>query len=561
MKAKLGSFFFTRAFRAFAILLLLAFMHLPNVFLFARTYLPDKGDCFHNIWTYGDTINRIVTPGRSIFEPNILFPDKNVFTYQEPQFANTALYFVINTIVENPIFTFNIMTILGFALTGLMLFLILDLLCGDFLCSLLGAIAFTFTANRFPHVPHIQVICFFWLLMPLYFLIRYFRDRRKTDLLAYGGTLLLGVASIGYLPFYLGLLIAIFLGTQVHLNRRATLVVAGFSGLILVSVLPFYLPFLRAAAAGHARDFSEMKLYSIDLSFFFAAPAINNLYGGVTEWFRKFQIWGDIGGVFSGFVLLAIEFAAVFAIYRERRTTKPFLRFFQIGAVFFFLMLLGPEIHLRNRLIVVNPVAFVLMKWVPGFQAFRFTASYFWPFLFCAVSLAAVEISKWTWRWSPQSRVLMFMSVFFIMFVESRATMSGAGPFPHGDAIPAHYVWLKSQPPAPLIELPISQAGWDVFETMYYSIYHGRKIVNGITGFAPSWAFDLERTSSPVLSDEFFVMLRSLGFHGLIVLNKQHDTAFRAEMPVGGTARSAYASLRKMPLQYQDSKVSIVRFD
>src|SRR5690348_12154787 len=41
------------------------------------THLPDLGDSLHNIWTWGDNINRFGAAERGLFDANIYFPEKD----------------------------------------------------------------------------------------------------------------------------------------------------------------------------------------------------------------------------------------------------------------------------------------------------------------------------------------------------------------------------------------------------------------------------------------------------------------------------------------------------
>ena len=141
-----------------------------------------------------------------------------------------------------------------------------------------------------------------------------------------------------------------------------------------------------------------------------------------------------------------------------------------------------------------------LYKYIPGFDGLR-VASRFHIMTMLSLSVLASFGIKYTIK-----HVRVFRSsAYLITFIPALILFEYAA-FPHpltkvpvNDKIPAEYKWLASENRDPVIlELPLhdSKAGLpyaiEAFR-VYYSIYHGRKIVNGYSGYHPPLLLELNR--------------------------------------------------------------------
>jgi hypothetical protein len=457
--------------------------------------LPDIGDSLHNIWTWGDNINRINDPHRGLFDANILYPEKNVAVFAELQINNTILFYPFFKWLNNPILGHNIILLLAFILSGYFSYLIAYEFTNKHIFSALSGFIFTFFPYRFVHLFHVQLLCFQWVLIPLYFLIKYLKSSKSNYLILFFISFLWQTVSIGYNTVYLFLIILSYLlFVFVSYPDRVTRIkIYKVIGMILISVilaLPFYLPYLIAEKAGYSRSISDFNEFGLDIQYLFSAPPINILYGSIT---KKLPVlpYLDVSPLFFGFTVLVLFIVSLqnaikkinFKVISAESFTNLYL---VIMALFFLLMMMGPSIKLQGTPLITNPI--FLFYYIPVFHCIRFLPNFIHPFMFFAGILIAKFLSgiKYNNLSTP-----LYIGIILIMLigVEYGCNINVAKTnVQHGENIPPSYKFLMSQRHYPVLELNVARINgsirpWDQFIYMYYSIYHKMPLVNGMTGF------------------------------------------------------------------------------
>jgi len=527
--------------------------------------LPDVGDSFHNIWTWGDNLNRF-KEGRSFFDANILYPNKQAGSFQELQVLNTILFAFVYLPSKNPVLAYNVILLAAFLLTALFTYSIAFTLSNHPGLAFLAGIATAFVPFRFVHLPHVQLLTFFWVLMPLLFLILYLRKPRGWLLASFFVSYTLQIISVGYNTVFLiifswGYLLAHLVlsddGKRWSCQRSIILVVLLVA---FVFALPAYIPYLTAATQGYSRGIGELKIYGLDLALFFSAPGRNLLYGEITAGLRSFRPDGDISSVFPGFTFLTL-FVLTFAyvwrgkLWRKEDHQRTEIVYFLLAASLFLGLALGPIIKLRGEDILLSPM-FLAFKLVPAFSATRYLPAYIQPALFAMSILVSIILARYAIfqrSWISGAIVLVLA---LLMSLEFRTSVGTSTPIPTGSDIPPVYQWLKDQPRYPLIELPMpprvdSNANYwmDQFSYMYYSIYHGQRMANGITGFFPQEYFAIIKAAASFPSRGFIRRMRDVGIKYVVV---HHDKL--PELPAVKEIISVYPALK---IKYGDDKTTV----
>lgn len=494
--------------------------------------LPDRGDSFHNIWTWGDNINRI-KEGRNIFDANILFPNRSAGLFQELQALNTILFATIYLPSGNPVLAYNIILLASFFLTALLTYSIAFRLGNHSGLAFLAGIATAFFPFRFAHLPHVQLLTFFWVLLPFFLLILYLQRPQRWLLVAFFISYTLQIIGVGYNTIFLIIIAWGYLLVHLVLSNESQ-PLAGHRMTALISLvvaflfaLPAYIPYLHTAKEGYLRGIEELKWYGLDLALLSSVPGTNYLYGSITSNLRAFRPDGVISSVFPGVAFAALAAIAILRVWRkklwQRGCHRKDIVFFASAATLFFCVALGPIIKLRGEDVLLNPL-FLLFKFVPVFSATRYLPAYIQPAIFAISVLIVIVLANTRFF---QKKLFSTVTVIFLavlMFAEYRTGFVLSAPILYGTKIPPVYQWLKDQPRLPLIELPIPDRAdakadhfLDQFKYMYYSIYHGQRMVNGITGFFPEETLAMMRAGQTFPSRGFIRKMRDVGVAYIVV--------------------------------------------
>ncbi len=469
--------------------------------------LPDTGDSFHNIWTWGDNINRI-EQGRNYFEANIYYPEKRAAIFGEIQLNNTIIFYPFFRWLGNPVLGFNFILIISFVLSGFFTYLISLHFTENKITSFIAGFIFAFFPYRYAHLPHAQLLCFHWVLIPLYYLIKYLKDKRNSHLMLFAVFLCCQAVSIGYNTIYLYIFIFSYLlysyffsdkgpERKYHLNIVSAVII------VIIICVPFYFPYLKGSSAGYIRSLDELKMYGMDIFLLFSSLPINRLYGELTRPLWSIRFDGVISSVFPGVVVLSLViFSATKTVLDIKRDIKKEWQklFFICISIFFFLMIFGPIIKMKNRELFANPV-YPLFKFIPVFSAIRYVPNYIHPLMFSLSIVISMALSSLkAFKGKSHSFVLPVIVTALIGF-EYNSKIPMTNDIPYGENIPKVYSWLKTQSQKPVIEMPVldqnincsGKYAPDQFYYQYYSIYHGMPIVNGCSGFFPDgWKQTME---------------------------------------------------------------------
>jgi hypothetical protein len=546
--------------------LLLSVLALFPLVAQSSSCLPDTGDSLHNIWTYGDDINRL-EQGKAWYNASIFYPEKNSAILSEHGLINTVLFYPFYRWANNPILGYNFLVLLCFILCSFYTYLI----CYEFTksrpVSFLAGLIFGFFPYRFAHLPHLQLLSFQWVLIPLYYLILYVRDAKRTHLLLFFSFFVLQVIFVGYNTIYLMILVSGYIGFTFLWNerhgkralRRNYLNLVGALCVSLIVVTPFYLPYIEASSQGYRRSLNELEIYGVDLVLLVSAHPGNIAYGKITEGLRTLSPDGGISSVFPGLVVVSLTVLSLYQIIRLwklRDVNTPSLRFFLMMGAFFFVMLFGPVIKFRNEVISPSPL-FPVYKFIPLFASIRYIPNYIHPLMFTVSIIISYGLSSYKVFQRRKTALLLSLIIAVLICFEYTSYISISKPIPYGNGIPAVYQWLKTQPSYPLIELPVpgeirsdDPFWYDQYLYVYYSIYHRMPIVNGLSGFFPA-TFRKTRAIEKSFPNPLAIgRLNEIGVRYVIV--------HRSRMPNGDGIDEKIARYPQLARIYDDSDALVL---
>ncbi len=211
------------------------------------------------------------------------------------------------------------------------------------------------------------------------------------------------------------------------------------------------------------------------------------------------------------------------------REMTPSERYYGILVVASWLLALGPTIRLFGRDLIAGPYAF-LYGFVPGFKGLRAPGRFVVPAVLGMSVLLALALTALRTKMKNRTVGAAVGAAAAVLLVLDYAFV----PVPlvmaeTAETVPAIYREVKRLPPeAVLIELPMPE--WDGEEheeaiPTYRSIFHGRRIVNGYSGYAPP-AYRIVREAMERFPERrTFDLLENLAVGYLLV----HTAEYRAE--------------------------------
>ena len=473
------------------------------------------------------------------------------------------------------------------------------------------ALAFGFNPFRVEHIPHLELLAAFGMPAALWALHLFVETRRPAWLAAFAAALMLqGLCASYYLLFFL-----VFVALWMLWFARDWPIAALIGVACVVSALalsPIAMEYARVHRAfGLSRTFTEIVLYSADVTSIVTASALIALWG----WTAPLNV--NEGRIFPGLTIMMLAGLGTVAALRGRTSggrSAPFVLLVAVGCVFGVLAL-GTAVHGPWQLTIgpiaasgrdaFKPLSVSAMAFAGSVAASRRARdAYRRRSAFAFYTLAAMAL--FVFALGPQPKFLGHR----ILYEPPYAWLMRLPVFDHGVRVPARFAmpaalalsvaaslafsrltvwgsrragaalaivvagtladtWVPRMPVAPVpevwnpvraqgfaavLELPLGGTGEDV-AAMYRTIWHHRPTVNGYSGYSPPH-YDALRAAMASRDD---TALDTIAADGplLIVADTEKDgdwagfvRGHQGATPIGEEGRWAFFSLpRSAPAQ------------
>lgn len=457
---------------ALAICLLLAVLHTWPMALHPGVYSRnDNADTQLNEWIMAWVAHQLPRDPVHLFEGNIFYPAHDTLAFSEPLIAPAVMGAPLAWAGASPVLVYNLVLILGFALTAFATCVLLESWTGSLGAGLLAGSVFAFNTHTLNRLAHIQGIHIYGLPMALLAFDRLLRSGSYRTAALLAGSMVLMAYTSGYLVVFASVMLAIALAVRANewLPRWRTFLpaLAAAAAVTAIAILPVYLPYHRAATEQHmVRSLEGTKDYS-------ATPA-----GYLATASRMHIVWSQYffrDAVDSFFPGLAVLSLAVFASVQatRRRSVEPR----EHGARVLMLLaiaLAGFLLSLGTR----TPLYGWLFAIFPPMQGLRAAARFGNLFLLAVAVLGGLGVARLKRRW-------LIAAVVVLVNVEAFRAPFTYQAF-HG--IPDLYATLANEPgPVVLAEQPFFPR-WAIFQNGPYvlaSTAHWRPLMNGYSGYTP----------------------------------------------------------------------------
>ncbi|HYC23328.1 MAG TPA: hypothetical protein VEI94_11515 [Candidatus Bathyarchaeia archaeon] len=490
-----------------------------------------------NLWWTRTALARGMNPleGSWIFHPNgtTLALHTSTLTYGVLSLPLQWLLRAFHVASPDDLFvSFNAIVIASFALTAYFTYRLALGESGDRGAALLGAIAFAFANFRIENVVRLHVLASEFFVLATWAWVALLRRPSPSRLGAFAAAaVLLAYVSLEYTA-YAALMLSLLVIAELRgrpwrdagMNARRLPATLAVLAVAAVALLPLVVPVgarLREGAIGF--DPSEARFYSADLfdpllpnprhplwqvlpaswrAMRRDAPAVmpSLLPAGAPQGIPDF-------GLAVGWLALVLFVLGVSALLRARRQ-----RIWPLGALVFWLLSLGPELHVHGRILPL-PLPFALLARVPLLGASRTPKWYMMPAELC---IAMTIATGWAVRrrsrdrgagrgesGSPSRLEVMLGSLLLIEAL--------AAPLPLSEVrIPAAYREIQSPPgSSALIHLPALASR----EELLFQTVHQQRTVQDLSRAIPLRS---HRGPDPFATAEWNVLTQRLSVPGML---------------------------------------------
>lgn len=477
------------------------------------------GDAMFNAWTLARDHHCILRENCKYYaDGNIYFPHKDTMLYSETQLSAGLLslpFFLIN---QNPLFSYNIMTIASFFLAGWFMYLLARYLSkGNELFSIVSGLVFEFAPFKMAAVWHLQNLSIFCLPLVLLLALKYVNTQHKKYLYLLFPILLYQFYASWYQMVFMliavGLLLLCLLLFKLA-NLRMILMIALVTVLCAIATLPLARQYVQFSKQNKAVfGITDQELYASSLSDYFI-PYNQTAIGKVYYHLRpgaQVNSYNLDSYSYHGLTLYAIGIGLTLYTFRMRKKGAEWLKEYKEVATFAviglagFILSLGPLLKLKGsytygvlKLAIPLPYIFV-DKFLPQLSFIRAIGRVSALLLFslcCFLAYFGLYLNRS--GLATKSKLYISILVCLLIAVELmplQLVPLGNNYYAYNLKVPAVYQYIKSSKDIndiivlqntnyPGVNIEFARP-----ETVLWAGYDNKDIFNGYSGYTPNSYF------------------------------------------------------------------------
>ena len=314
------------------IFLVLVFLFtLPFALNLDEAVISSRVDNVLNVWIYSWDGHAMTSNPLSLFQANMNYASADSLAFSEHLFTFSLLAAPVSWITGNPVLAYNLISLLGFALCGYTMYLLVKYLTGKRVAAFAAGVFFTFVPYHFSTIVHVHVSL--WCLQPLilFFLFRYFDLGRPRELVGFGlaflaqallGWYQLAFSSIPIALFFLWRLIA----RDRRREAKKFLYVIGVLVLCMAVIIPFAVPYfrLRRNIPEGEREPALNVIARAHLVDYTRVLPQNWLYAQLG--FSRTGSPGEGNALFPGFLILPLSLLGLLFLFAGKRMRRTGIR-------------------------------------------------------------------------------------------------------------------------------------------------------------------------------------------------------------------------------------------
>jgi len=485
--------------------LLFCLLTYPLILDFSTHFFTDDGDGFMNVWNIW-WVNTVVTEPSS--HPSIWHTGMLHWPFGITLRGHTLNPF--NGLIAVPLVRLmtlvqahNVIVLFSFVISGVTAYWLAYYLTKSFWGSLIAGYIFTFSSYHFAHYyGHLNLIAMEWI--PLFVLCWYILITRPSVLMALASALSLWLVLLCdyYYFFYCiltGVLIALWYmisqrNARLFLSREYLTVISVFVLTSLLLTGPIIFPLIYLTRIDPFMDAHIPNNFSLDLFALFI-PGENWRFSQLTEsYWSRLPLAISEASVYLGYAVLVL-FGYLWIKRREVIFTAG-LWFFISG--FFFLMALGPVLHINGKIVYDTLMPYTIMEKIIPFLKLSGVPIRMVVMITLSASvlggMAVALLSK-----TPRGKISAFL-IIILLFIEYLPMSLPATP-----TETPNYV-------AALAELPSDGGVLDLaaptkYLQVYYQTQHRKPMAFGYVARTPSSVVEKEKGLNRAINREDYTML------------------------------------------------------
>jgi len=489
--------------------------------------VPDFMDTYFSMWRLSWIAHQLTIDPRHLFDANIFYPLTHTLNYSDAVLLQGLAGAPLLWAGVPAVAVYNLLVFTGFVASGLGAFLLVRDLTRSSAAGLLAGTVFAFAPFRFDHYVHLELLWAQFVPLTLWMVHRTIRSGRWRDGLWTGLFVALqGLSCVYYTVFMATILLVLgpILISTAERSVRWRAVRALLAGAVLAAVI--LAPYARSYQAareevGERGRLVTMLGFSVGPKHYLATPNNNILYGAATK-----SISVHEKRLFMGFLVMALVVVGLW---------PPINR---VRVAYALALIIAIDVSFAQR--------GILLGWLYDniliYRGLRVPARFGQIALLGAGVLAGfglVRVIGWTrehraaWVRPALTAIAAVVALEYLMFPQALVPIATA---PNETAL-----WLRTQPPGPIINLPVSSpeqlAAERPIEPLYQyeSIFHWRAMFNGYSGNAPAQYVLAKPTAAAFPTDTALATLRQFGIGYAIVHERYYGrTAYRDVVAAAG---------------------------
>ncbi|MFQ5672429.1 MAG: hypothetical protein ACE5G9_04990 [Nitrospinales bacterium] len=525
------------------------FIQGPELVCHPSNRLFDDGDSILNAWILAWDAHALSHSELAVWDAPIFFPAKNALAFSETMLGNLWLTLPIQYLTGNHILASNMLVLVSFILGTYFVFILVKDLTGNYWAGLFAGLVFSFNPYRWGHLPHLQLMPFFWTPLALFFAERFLNTLQAR----YFCGMLIVTWIQYYTSVYLGtmlliLLIAVFL---VHIvseregkerwvyfskPRLRRMFLIGLASSLLI-LLPLAVPYLKTALKwDFFRTLGENADYTVEpINFLFPNFVASNY-----QWLRELlteHIHYDKGetAVFVGTLPLLFALSACFLgkQFKNHFTARQNKIIFRYGVVSIImaLIMMGPYLSVSGRNTGIPMPYQLVFNFVPGGSAMRVPARFVLPFLLslsvlCGFAMAFI-LGRMKTRPAGKKAIVLALAGALLLADYKLIPWQGVSIEPQDKFPPVYHYLSQTNPGKPILELPVDHPS--KFKYRHYQTLHWRPALGGYSGWTTPAFRSMTRRTQNCPDDECFRFLQITPAKTLVVHLEEYPGALKKQ--------------------------------
>lgn len=431
----------------------------------------DNADTALNAWILSWVAHQLPVAPLHLFDANIFYPEPRTLAFSEHMVVQGLMSVPFFAAGLSAVTVYNILLILGFALSGWAMCVVVERWTGSANAGLVAGMAYAFNAHTLVRFGHMQALHVQFLPLALAALQDLLERQPRWNAAA---RLALATTAQCLTSNYLLVMTAIamvaaagvqpmaWFGREGRRRLAWTAAAAVVSGVV---ILPFLLPYYYAKQTqGLVRPFDEVEFYSGQLRDWAATGGRLHYALWSHAWFQNST------PLFPGFAVLIL---AGVALIRSETWRTPWARAMAAIAVVGGVLSFGAHL----------PGYHWLYDHVTILQGIRAVSRFGWLTLLGLAALAGLGLAHLERRWPSRAAALALVAAIAVN-VEAARTPLGLTRF---DGIPPIYRHVAALRDAVLAEVPFPTPAIVQANGPYVlaATTHFQPMLNGYSGFTP----------------------------------------------------------------------------